>query len=164
MFSRIGVRVMIVVFVATVGCDRVTKHVATAALAGEASRSYLAETIRLEYVENAGGFLSLGASLPPTIRAMVFTIGTALILFFLAVAAIRFQWRSWQLIAVSLIFSGAMSNWLDRVIHGSVVDFINIGIGQLRTGIFNVADVAILLGAALLLFSELGRRDASPSI
>jgi signal peptidase II len=160
MLSRIGIRVVLgVAVVATIGCDRITKRVATVALAGKPSRSYLAETIRLEYVENTGGFLSVGAALPPTVRTMVFTIGTALTLFFLIGAAIRFRWRSWRLIAVSLIFSGAMSNWVDRMIHGSVVDFINIGFGRLRTGIFNVADIAILLGVAALLFSEVDQRD-----
>ena len=38
------------------------------------------------------------------------------------------------------------------------MDFLNIGIGWLRTGIFNFADVAIMLGAALFLISELPAR------
>ena len=49
---------------ATIGCDRATKHVATALLAGEPDRSYLADTVRLGYAENTGGFLSLGADWP----------------------------------------------------------------------------------------------------
>jgi signal peptidase II len=38
--------------------------------------------------------------------------------------------------------------------RGSVVEFINVGVGPLRTGIFNVADVAVMLGAAVLLLGE----------
>ena len=34
--------------------------------------------------------------------------------------------------------------------HGAVVDFLNVGIGPLRTGVFNVADMAIMAGAGLL--------------
>jgi hypothetical protein len=53
MIARISVRVALsVAVVATIGCDRVSKHIATATLAGEPGRSYLADTIRLEYVEN----------------------------------------------------------------------------------------------------------------
>ncbi len=37
------------------------------------------------------------------------------------------------------------------------MDFLNVGIGTLRTGVFNVADVAIMIGAGLLLFAELRR-------
>jgi signal peptidase II len=37
---------------------------------------------------------------------------------------------------------------------GRVIDFLNVGIGGLRTGIFNVADVAIMVGVALFLFAE----------
>jgi lipoprotein signal peptidase len=57
MIARIGVRVaLLIAVVATIGCDRVTKHIATVALAGAPVRSYLADTIRLEYTENTGGF------------------------------------------------------------------------------------------------------------
>ncbi|HEY8123705.1 MAG TPA: signal peptidase II, partial [Myxococcota bacterium] len=40
----------------------------------------------------------------------------------------------------------------DRVLNaGAVTDFVSLGVGPLRTGIFNLADVAIMAGAALLL-------------
>ena len=49
-------------------------------------------------------------------------------------------------------------NLIDRILHdGTVVDFLNFGIGSLRTGIFNVADVAIMGGAALLIFTALSK-------
>ena len=150
--ARIGVRALLLIAVAaTIGCDRVTKHVARAALAGEPGRSYLADTIRLEYVENSGGFLSLGAGLPSSARTALFTLGTAVMLLALAGAAVRFRWRGWLLIGTSLVVAGGASNWVDRLVRGSVVDFLNIGVGPLRTGIFNVADMAIMLGVVLLL-------------
>ena len=59
------------------------------------------------------------------------------------------------LIGAALILAGGASNWVDRVMQGSVVDFgINVGVGSLRTGIFNVADVAIMLGVAVLILGE----------
>jgi len=59
------------------------------------------------------------------------------------------------LIALSLVFSGGISNAYDRVMNnGAVIDFLNIDIGAVRTGIFNVADIAIMLGAFLLLFTQ----------
>jgi signal peptidase II len=160
MIARIGVRaVLLIAVVATIGCDRVTKHIARAALAGEPGRSYLADTIRLEYVENAGGFLSLGASLPSSARTALFTLGTGAMLFTLAGAAVRFRWRGWLLIGTSLVVAGGASNWVDRLVRGSVVDFLNIGVGPLRTGIFNVADMGIMLGVAVLLLAQRRRSD-----
>jgi signal peptidase II len=140
--------------VTTIGCDRVTKHIATAALAGAPGRSYVADTIRLEYFENSGGFLSLGATLPAAARTMLFTVGTGLMLLMLAGAAVRYRWQGWLLLGTGLILAGGASNWVDRVVQGSVVDFINVGVGPLRTGIFNVADVAVMLGVTVLLLAS----------
>jgi signal peptidase II len=154
MIHRISARlVLLVAVVSTIGCDRVTKHVATAVLAGASARSYLADTVRLEYVENTGGFLGLGADWPDAIRTMVFAAGTGLLLLMMVGVAVRFHWHGWRLIGVWLVFAGGASNWVDRVVRGSVVDFMNVGIGPLRTGIFNVADVAIMVGVAVLLLA-----------
>ena len=142
--------VLVVAVLGTIGCDRVTKHLATTTLAGMPGRSYLADTVWVGYVENRGGFLSVGATLPPSVRALVFTVGTGLMLVALTVLAIRRRWRGWPLIGVALITAGGASNWIDRVVRGSVVDFLNLGIGPVRTGVFNVADMAIMTGAVLL--------------
>jgi signal peptidase II len=146
--------VLIVAGVATIGCDRVTKQVATATLAGTPGRSFLADTVRLEYVENTGGFLSLGASLPSPARMWVFTIGTGCMLLALIALTYRFIDDSWPMLGLTLFVAGGASNWMDRLIHGSVVDFLNFGIGPLRTGIFNVADVAIMLGIGTLVLGQ----------
>src|SRR5437868_2062392 len=66
--------VLILAVVTTIGCDRVTKHVAATFLVGAGERSYFADVVRLAYAENAGGFLSLGADLPPAVRTSFFTI------------------------------------------------------------------------------------------
>lgn len=150
---------LVVAVLGTIGCDRVTKHVATTTLAGMPSRSYLADTVRLGYAENLGGFLSLGANLPPSVRTVIFTGATGLMLVILTALAIRHRWRGWQALGLALFVAGGASNWIDRVIQGSVVDFLNVGIGPVRTGVFNVADVAIMIGAAMVVF--VGFRHAS---
>lgn len=65
---------------------------------------------------------------------------------------IRFGWSRLSRVGLALFFAGGASNLIDRVAFGSVIDFLNIGLGQFRTGIFNVADVAIVAGVAILLF------------
>jgi signal peptidase II len=153
-----GLRIAVLVaLAASISCDRMSKHVAVTTLAGTPARSLLADTIRLEYVENAGGFLSLGSDLPPLVRTGVFTVGVGLILLAVIVAAVQLPLNIWQRAGLSLFVVGGASNWIDRVLHGSVIDFLNVGFGPLRTGIFNVADVYITLGVAIVVCAELRR-------
>jgi signal peptidase II len=55
---------------------------------------------------------------------------------------------------MALFVGGGASNLFDRLARGSVVDFMNVGFGPVRTGIFNVADMAILLGAVLVVIDS----------
>jgi signal peptidase II len=133
----------------------VTKHVASDVLAGGEIRTYLADTIRLEYAENTGGFLGLGASLPDAWRTTLFTIATAALLITLAAVALRSRWSGWPLLGACLVLAGGASNWIDRAVRGSVIDFMNVGVGPLRTGVFNVADVAIMVGIGSIVLARL---------
>jgi signal peptidase II len=63
-----------------------------------------------------------------------------------------------RVLGLALLTGGGLGNWLDRLLHsGAVVDFVSLGLGSLRTGIFNVADVAIVAGALLLALGPLRR-------
>jgi len=57
--------------------------------------------------------------------------------------------------ALSLILGGALGNVLDRIMYGAVVDFIDLHYGNWHWPAFNIADSAICIGAALIVFSEL---------
>jgi len=146
--------------VVTIGCDRVTKHLAVRSLAGQPEQSWLADTVRLQYAENTGGFLSFGADWAPATRTTVFTQATGAILLVLGVAAYRARHHLWAGLGLSLFVAGAASNWLDRLMRGSVIDFLNVGVGPIRTGIFNVADMAILLGVGMFVLAKVSHKPA----
>lgn len=146
----------LVSLLATIGCDRVTKHLATANMAGQPSRSYFAGAFRLEYAENTGAFLSFGSRLPEWVRFGLFTVVVAVALAFLAYFALKHRWSGSLLAGASFVFAGGLSNMIDRVTSGSVVDFMSVAIGPLRTGIFNVADIAIVLGGILVVIGRDG--------
>lgn len=159
--TKIGMPlVLVLTMAATVGCDRMTKHVASNVLAGTAGWSFLSDSLRLSYVENTGGFLSLGADLPQAVRTAVFTLATGVMLVGAAVMGIRFRWNGWRAFGLTLFVGGGVSNWIDRAVHGRVVDFLNVGVGPLRTGVFNMADVAILVGVGIVIACEF-RHDSS---
>lgn len=148
------------VFIGQVVVDQWTKMLATEHLKNQPVRSYWGDLFRLQYATNDGAFLSLGSQLPPDARYWVLTIGVGLLLLALCVYALFSEplWKTkldaWQVGAYSLIASGGFSNWVDRArFNGSVVDFMNLGIGNhpfSRTGVFNIADLAILAGIGVL--------------
>jgi len=156
--------VLLAVVAGTIGCDQVSKHYATVHLMGAGRHSFLGDALRLEYAENTGAFLGLGAALPRWARTALFSVCTGIMLAACVLAALRRRWPPLRLLGLALVFAGGVSNLVDRVKHGSVVDFLNVGFGALRTGIFNVADMAIMLGLALVLLGAWSRgRAAEPA-
>ena len=138
----------------TVGCDRVTKHLAATHLIDKPTQSYFADTLRLEYAENSGAFLSMGSGLPAPVRFAVFRVGVGIALLALLLVALKRHWTGLLLCGATLIFSGGVSNLVDRIVRDRVVDFASVGLGGLRTGIFNVADIAIMLGGIFIVLGS----------
>lgn len=154
---------LLATLVTTVVCDRLTKRIATTVLEGTPPRSFLADTVRIVYVENTGAFLSLGSRLPEGLRNALFVGVNGVVLLAVAIVAIRNRWSGWLGYGAALLVAGGLSNWIDRAMSGYVVDFMNVGIGSLRTGVFNVADTAIMAGVAMLITGELRRGKVSSS-
>jgi signal peptidase II len=139
-----------------VGCDQVTKHFAEETLRGRPPQSFAFDTVRLEYALNPGGFLNLGANIAPSLRFWVFVVSNVMLL---AVAfyvlATKWNMHFVKFVALVLLMAGGVGNLIDRALHhGLVTDFANLGVGPVRTGIFNVADVAITLGVVALLIAS----------
>ena len=65
-------------------------------------------------------------------------------------------------VTLSLICGGGSGKLIDRVAYGGsvITDFLNVGVGGLRTGIFNIADVAIMTGALLMVFRGARQKKA----
>ncbi len=145
-----------------VGCDQVSKGIARAHLALGESRAFLGDTFRIVHVENAGAFLSVGATLPKLVRIAVFQGAIFLVILGLLWAAVfRRETRPWQVTGFALLAASGLGNLIDRLVFdGRVTDFLNVGIGSLRTGIFNIADVVGVVGFAILI---LARGEATPS-
>src|SRR6185437_14796591 len=149
--------------VGCVGCDQLTKEVAQQYLAFESPQSWFHGIVRLEYAENRGAFLSLGSGFSEELRVILFQVFPALWLVGLAIVLfVAKQMPPRSAAAWGLVLSGGIGNLIDRLFHdGRVIDFMNIGIGRLRTGIFNVADVCITIGVSLFVLELLQRPRVS---
>ena len=142
-------------------CDRAAKHAADS-LRGKPPREIAGGLMTLSYAENRGAMLSLGAGLPEGPRFLILTAGVGLVLTAIAGVILFAGTLSRPLvIALSLILAGGGSNLFDRFANnGRVVDFVTLGAGGIRTGIFNLADVAIMFGASLFLVTMIRRQSA----
>jgi len=150
-----------VILAVTLVLDLVSKYWARASLDGHVY-SYFGNLLVLEHSENPGAFLSLGSDLTPQIRFWIFTFGIAAVTFGVLVYVLKTKViPQIQVFAYSLIVAGGFGNLVDRIMKETVTDFINMGIGSLRTGIFNVADMAIMLGVFILVGLSFQKEPAS---
>jgi signal peptidase II len=143
--------------------DRVSKELAKEHLKGKPEYSYFHDSFRLLYVENTGAAMSLGDQLSGTVGLWVLGIIPLAFLIGLFVYTVqRSKKLSFgKLLAFSLILAGGIGNIMDRLLYDRhVTDFMNIGIMNLRTGIFNFADVWITTGVIYFIFAS--RKTRSP--
>jgi len=137
------------------GLDRVTKMLAVNYLQGRETLSYFYDTVVLRYTENTGAFLSLGAGWPDWLKyILLLAIPIAVCLYGLYYCAFKLTDKN-LIIAFVCVIGGGLGNLVDRLIYNfHVVDFLNFGIGSLRTGILNVADMSVTFAVIYLLFSQ----------
>jgi signal peptidase II len=150
MQSRSKAAIFWPIILVTTMLDVVTKAIAERSLAPRGiPHEVFGNTVRFTLVYNPGA--AFGLNLGPQSR-WIFAALTVVALYILArlyrATAPRDTWRT---LALALVCAGAVGNLLDRIrsMFG-VVDFIDIGIGDSRWPTFNVADMAVSVGAILL--------------
>lgn len=155
---------LLLVLCGTVGCDQATKHLARTKLNPSDSVLLLGGFGELRLAENPGAFLSLGDSLSPAARTFVFTIAAGIGLLGLLIFLLtRPQLQRLAFVGLALVLAGGTSNLIDRILRqGLVTDFLTLHCGPLHTGVFNVADVLVLLGMALLVWAVWRSRTSAP--
>lgn len=148
------IRTIVILFIVliNIGCDQQTKQLAKRHLDPSEELSYLNNVFKLTYVENTGAFLSLGSGFNNNVRYWLLKIFPVILLcglFFYTLFSSTLD--TWSIVAFSFILGGGISNIYDRLLYNGVIDFMNLGIGTLRTGIFNFADVSIMIGLFMML-------------
>jgi signal peptidase II len=123
----------------------------TAQLAPRGSVSVIPGFFSLTYVRNTGAVFGLFRSLAEPWRGLLLTLVPLLAVLFIIVMAMRTApERRRPLMALGLILGGAVGNLVDRFRFGSVVDFLDVFIGEYHWPAFNLADSAICVGVGLL--------------
>ncbi len=135
------------------GLDRLTKVLAEEHLAERPPIEVIPGVFQLRYTTNPGGAFGLFGGL-----TWLFVTVSVLVVGAILVASFHLPTRT-SAVALGLVLAGAVGNLTDRVIRGSgfsgrVVDFLDFHVWP----VFNVADSAIVIGAALLLLAGLRER------
>jgi signal peptidase II len=139
--------------------DRWTKHLVATRIAMYTHIQIIPGFFRLTHTENTGAAFSLFADSPSHWKTVLLISFSAIAMVVVSVLLWR-QSRALSLtgVALSLILGGAVGNLWDRVASGRVVDFLLFYVSKYEWPVFNLADSAIVVGAALLVIEILFSR------
>ena len=142
---------------AIVALDQATKmYVHTAFLEGE-QVTVISNYFDITYVRNKGAAFGLGGNMPETLRSIFFlSVPPAVMLIILTMLWSTPSSQKLQVLALSLVFGGAIGNYIDRIRFGYVVDFLDFHLKNLYTWpAFNVADISIVCGVGFIIYEIL---------
>jgi signal peptidase II len=119
----------------------------------------LPKFFNLTYLQNTGAAFGIFAELPPAYREVFFLVMPPIAL--LIILMLLRQYKEGDragIVALSLVFGGAIGNYIDRLRFHYVIDFLDFHIDEAyHWPAFNVADMAIVVGVGLLMFLEWGK-------
>jgi signal peptidase II len=146
---------IILILLCNFGCDQLSKRIVRNNLDDNQEIALVKGHLTLTKVENTGAFLSVGHALPQQLKTIFLAI-LPLIALAIAVLYLVLNDRISYLRAGGICFlvGGGLGNILDRLFYGSVTDFLHLQYGGFQTGIFNLADVSIVIGLLLILISS----------
>lgn len=143
---------ILLVLSSNMGCDQITKTIVREKIAHHEQIGLLNNYLTLTRIENTGAFMSLGDSLPQPVKMLLLTFLPILLLAFCLVYVLtKIDLSNLNTLGICFIIGGGAGNIYDRVLHGSVTDFIHIDFILFRTGIFNMADLSVMVGTLLVL-------------
>ena len=117
--------------------------------------SIIGDTFTLIKVENTGAFLGMGSELPETLRVLLLIVLPVVVLVGITVYTyLDKSLDKTSIIGFSLIIGGGIGNIFDRIVYGSVTDFLYLNFEFFKTGIFNIADLSVTIGMILILISS----------
>jgi signal peptidase II len=141
------------------GCDQLSKRIVRKNVDDYEEIALVKGHLTLTKVENTGAFLSLGHALPQELKTVLLAV-IPLCALAIAIIYLLVNDRITYLRAAGICFlvGGGLGNILDRLFYGSVTDFLHFQYGRFQTGIFNLADVSIVIGLFLIVVSSYSRK------
>jgi signal peptidase II len=157
--------IILLILALNIGCDQISKSIVRHKMEYYDQYTFLHQHIAIQRVENSGAFLSLGDSLSGPLRVILLNIipfiAVAFGLYFIFTKS---NLNRTLLFGLILIIGGGTGNLYDRIVHGSVTDFMYINFVLFHTGVFNVADMSIMAGMFVILIHALFKRESETEV
>ncbi len=145
--------------------DQITKAAIVQRFSLHESYPVIEGFFNLVYVMNRGAAFGFLANMSETFRYIFFTGITVAVIGLIIYYIVKSESQSTLLIfSLTLIFGGAVGNLIDRIRFGAVVDFLDVYIRTAHWPAFNVADSAITVGAALMIWGMIVQRKNEPAL
>ena len=101
----------------------------------------------------------MGSELPETLRVLLLIVVPVIVLVGITVYTyLEKSLDETSIIGFSLIIGGGVGNIFDRIVYGSVTDFLYLNFKFFKTGIFNIADLSVTIGMILILISSFKKK------
>ena len=143
---------IVLLIAANIACDQVSKSVARKEISETDRIEVLGKNLMLMKVENEGAFLGLGKDLPVWLKnVLLLGLPAVVMLGLFFYLLIKNKLSRTTVVALTFIVGGGIGNLYDRILYGSVTDFLFMDFELFRTGIFNMADVSVMVGTGLIL-------------
>ena len=154
---------ILLVIVLTIAADQISKIIVRAKVIAGSQTEIIGSYLSLHNVENEGAFLGMGSELNDTLRIILLLVLPVVVLGLVLRYILKDKnLDKWSLLAFSMIIGGGIANVFDRVVFGSVTDFLYIKLTDLlRTGIFNIADLAVTTGMIILVVVSFKKKKTS---
>lgn len=157
------IRLIIILIVVNIALDQVTKVLARKHIEYNETIEVIGEYLIFTKVENTGAFLGMGADLSPTLRILGLLVLPSLVMIGLLVYLFRTKdLTKTSLWGLSFIVGGGIGNIFDRIVYGSVTDMLFLDFQFAHTGIFNVADMSVMVGTGLILLEQFLAKKKTP--
>jgi len=155
MARRKYILIAVLTFAINYSLDLITKHLAGIYFKNSSPLYFFYNTVMIVYTENTGAFLGMGADWPPAAKYLALIIIPMILCFYGLYYCLFKEKQTMKLILIVSIIAGGLGNLIDRLVNNfTVIDFLNFGIGPVRTGILNVADLSVTFGVVLFLIYE----------
>ena len=142
---------ILLVVLANAGCDQVAKQAARENISYYETINVIGTHLILTKIENSGAFLSTGDSLGTSVKFIFLSLLPLLALCYgIYYLLTHRQLPRLLVLGISFVIGGGLGNLYDRLMYGSVTDFVHIDFYVFKTGIFNFADVSIMAGMIML--------------
>jgi len=151
---------ILAIVVANIGCDQVSKKMVRQNIKPHETIHLLSNHLTVTRVENTGAFLSAGDSLPKTAKNILLSLLPVIALVLGTIFIFSKQNLPTSMLAgFCFVIGGGIGNVFDRIVYGSVTDFLHINLGGFQTGVFNLADMSIMLGTLIILVQAFRKKQ-----